>query len=240
MRFQKMVPFGLFGIPYIVTSRSAVDRTQATGTYVTHGTQYTDVVQGGAPSCWLDCSVAELEYRGVDLSQQIQYQGSNTYAVSLWAFNDPNDHAAGMHADTETVHFDGTTYGADMQWNPSDPAASWTVIMQRAVLQALGIPIQNPPGGSPADALSVMTGRTSTGVGVGDPNLQSRIESALADNRAVCLVTIPSGARTLVSWHCYSVLSANSSGLKLYNPWGSPVNVSWDVIAQDVASFQIN
>jgi hypothetical protein len=237
-RFQTMIPFGLFGIPYLVTSRSAIDWTKATGAYLTHGTQYSDVVQGGAPTCWLDCSVAELEDRGVDLSQQIHYQGGNWYTVSLYAFNDPNNHAAGMHADTEWVYFDGTTLGADMHWNSSDPAASWTVIMQRAVLQALGIPINSPPGGSPANALSVMTGRTTTEV-ANDPSLQTKIESALAAGQAVCLCTIPKGAKTLVSWHCYAVLSASSMGLTLYNPWGFPVTVSWDVVAQDVAGFAI-
>jgi hypothetical protein len=238
-RFETILPVGLPFLPYIVTSRFAIDWTKATGAYKTHGTQYTDVVQGGAPTCWLDASVAALEKSGEDLSDLIHYQGNNWYTVSLYAFNDPNSHAAGMHADTEWVYFDGGMYGADMQWNPSDPAASWTVIMQRGVLQALGIPITSPPGGDPANALSVMTGRTTTGVGVNDPNLQTKIESALASGKAVALCTIPSGTKTLVSWHCYAVLSASNAGLTLYNPWGSPVSVSWAVVAQDVAGFAI-
>lgn len=236
-RFEKLLPLGLPFLPYVVTSRSAIDWTPGTGAYLTHGTQYQDVVQGGAPTCWLDASVAALEKSGEDLSNLIQYQGGDWYTVSLYAYNNPADHSAGMHAVSEWVYFGGGTNGADMVWNSADPAASWTVIMQRAVLQALGDSITSPPSGDPANALAVMTGRTRTWVWPSDPSVQTTIESALSSGKAVTLCT-DGTTSTLVANHCYAVLSANASGLTLYNPWGSPVSVSWGVISHDVYGFE--
>jgi uncharacterized protein with LGFP repeats len=130
-RFQQQVPF-LFGH---LTIRSAIDSTPGGGATLVHGPEYSDIVQGDHGTCWIDASIGELEDRGVDLSQDIQYQGNNWYTVSLYNFNDASTRpAGGMHADTQWVYFDGTTYGADLQWNSSDPAQSWALIVQRAVI----------------------------------------------------------------------------------------------------------
>jgi hypothetical protein len=234
-RFEVMTSFGSLGSPY-----SAIDWTKATGAYLTHGTQYSDIRQGDAGTCWIDASVAALENSGEDLSQCIQYEGNDQYAVSLYFFNDPSNPQAGMHPVTEQVYFDGTTYGADMQWDPSDPAQSWALIMQRAVLEAFGKSVQDPIGGGDAAvALEVLTGLTSQVVGVTDPSVQLAVESALNSGKAVVLGTSDT-PKTLVPDHCYAVLGANSGGLELYNPWGSSVLVDWDVIAQDGTCFMIS
>jgi hypothetical protein len=36
------------------------------------------------------------------------------------------------------------------------------------------------------------------------------------------------------------VLSANTQGVTLYNPWGSTVTVSWNVVFQDATAFGFN
>jgi hypothetical protein len=244
-RFQTMVPFGLLGIPYLVTSRSAIDWTQGTGAYVTHGPEYTDVVQGAADTCWIDASIAALESRGVDLSQQIHYQGNNTYTVALYNFNDPkNRQGGGMYSETQTVYFDGNTYAADAQFKPDEPSQSWALIMQRAVIQAIeewdpSQSIQHPHSGTADDPLSILTGRTTQWDGVGDSGIQQTVISALASGKAVALNTKPSGTVNLVSFHYYVVLSANNQGVTLYNPWGLTSTVSWSVIAQDGNGFMI-
>jgi hypothetical protein len=99
--------------------------------------------------------------------------------------------------------------------------------------------IQNPHGGSATDALSILTGRTSNWVGVNDSNVQQTMSNALAAGQAVDLCTIGSGTQTLVANHCYAVLSCNSQGVTLYNPWGSSLTVSWRVVQQDGDAFAI-
>jgi uncharacterized protein with LGFP repeats len=237
-RFQTMTPIAGSGIPSVVTSRSAIDYTQATGAYVTHGPQYTDIQQGDAGTCWIDASIAAVESRGTDLSQQIQYEGHNEYAVSLYSYNDPKNPSAGLHPITEQVEFDGTTFGADLHWNPADPAQSWALIMQRAVLLAVGNSYQNPiGGGDPINALPVLTGQLAQTFGPGDPNLIQELQSALNSGKAVTLVT-KGTTTTLVASHCYDVLSVDGTGITLYNPWGSAVTVSWWSIAGDVFAYR--
>lgn len=240
-RFQQSIPF-LFGPIQI---RTAIDYTPGGGASVVHAPQYGDIAQGDHGTCWIDASIAELEDRGVDLSQLITYQGSNWYTVNLYNFNDSNNRqGGGMHADTQWVYFDGSTYGADLHWNSSDPAQSWALIMQRAVIQAVAEwdpsqSIQNPHGGSATDALPILTGRTSQWAGVNDSNVQQTIANALAAGQAVDLCTIGSGTQTLVANHCYAVLSTDGQGVTLYNPWGSSLTVSWSVVQQDGDAFAI-
>jgi uncharacterized protein with LGFP repeats len=223
----------------------AIDYTPKTGATVDHGPEYSDVVQGDAGTCWIDASIAALESSGVDLAQQIHYQGNNTYTVALYNFNDPkNRQGGGMHSETQTVYFDGDTYGADAHFNPDEPSQSWALIMQRAVIQAVeewdpSQSIQHPHSGTADDPLSILTGRTTQWDPVGDSGIQQTVSSALASGKAVALNTKQSGTVNLTAFHYYAVLSANNQGVTMYNPYGFTVTVSWSVIAQDGNGFMI-
>ncbi len=87
-----------------------------------NGALYTDVTQGGAPTCWIDASIAELASKGVDLSQRIHYQGNNWYTVSLYDRNNNNNpQTGGFHPVTEWVYFDGSRTNADLGFDPTQP-----------------------------------------------------------------------------------------------------------------------
>lgn len=243
-QFERVIPLPSPLPPYI--DRFAIDYTQATGAYIDHGTEYSDISQGNAGTCWIDASIAALENSGVDLSQRIHYDGNNTYTVDLYNFNDPqNRPSGGMRTDTQTVFFDGAAYGADLHFNPNEPSQSWALIMQRAVIQAVeewdpSQSIQKPHSGSATDALAILTGQSSQWVGIGASGIQQTISSALASGEAVTLATNYTGTKTLVAGHYYAVLSTNSQNVTLYNPWGSTTTVSWAVVEQDGAGFAIS
>jgi uncharacterized delta-60 repeat protein len=210
-----------------------------------NGALYTDVSQGGAPTCWIDASIAELASKGVDLSKRIQYQGNNWYAVSLFDRNDnSNPWTGGFHPVTERVYFDGTRTSSDLGFDPAQPGETWTVILQRAIIEAVAQydpsqTITNPHSGGAGDAMSVLTGQWITQI---NPSASTAKQSVIADLAAGKNVTFgtKSSTNTLVAGHWYAVLSANAQGVMLYNPWGVLVNVSWNVITQDGSEFQVN
>jgi hypothetical protein len=224
----------------------AIDYTSTDGASVVAAPSYSDIIQGSSDTCWIDASIAELVQSGVDLSGLIHYQGNNTYTVSLHNFNDSNNRqGGGMHADSVTVYFNSQTYGADLSWNSADPAQSWALIMQRAVIEAVSEwdpsqSIQNPHSGDAADALSILTGKATSWFTVRTSNIEQWVLSALASDQPVVLGTLGSGTHFLVARHVYAVISASDSFISLYNPLGSPVTVSWSVIFQDGSGFAFN
>jgi hypothetical protein len=218
---------------------------------VTDTSSYTDVSQGNAGTCWILASIAAMEAQGVDLSQMIHYQGNDTYTVQLYKPNDPATRPVGGYSPiTVTVNFNGSTYAADPGYSLTKPSQSWVVVMQRAIIEAIatwspGQTIENPHSGGAGDAQAALTGQAFTYPSVQNSNIQQQVESALANGQYVELETLNSGTKQLVADHDYAVLSANSQGVTLYNPWGAaetaptpdPETVSWSVIAQDGSGF---
>jgi uncharacterized delta-60 repeat protein len=210
-----------------------------------NGALYTDVTQGGAPTCWIDASIAELASKGVDLSQRIHYQGDNWYTVSLYDRNDNNNPwTGGFHPVTEWVYFDGSRTSADLGFDPTQLGESWTVILQRGIIDAIRQydptqSVANPHSGGAGDAMSVLTGQWITEINPATTGTAQSVMTALAAGRKVTLGTT-NNASTLVSSHWYAVLSANAQGVTLYNPWGILVTVPWSVVAQDGSDIQVN
>ena len=209
------------------------------------GALYTDVIQGGAETCWIDASIAALASKGVDLSQRIHYQGNHWYTVDLYDRNDNNNPwTGGFHAVSEWVYFDGTRTDADVGFDPAQPGECWTVILQRGIIEAVAQydpsqTITNPHSGGAGDAMSILTGSWITEVSPTASNVQQTIINDLAAHKNITLHTID-GAPNLVGGHWYGVLSANAQGITLYNPWGILVTVSWSVLAQNADDFQLN
>jgi hypothetical protein len=232
----------------------AIDYTAATGAYVANTGSYADVAQGNANTCWILASIAAVEANGLDLSQIIQYQGKDTYKVLLYTPNDPADRpAGGYNPIAVSVYFDGSTNAADPGYSSTQPSQSWVVVMQRAVIEAIATwdssqTITNPHSGGAGDALAALIGSGPTSVAANDANVQKEIETALSDGHNVVLTTLPASTTTLAAFHCYAVLSANSNGVVLYNPWGAaetsptpdPQLVTWSVIAKDGSSFSVD
>jgi hypothetical protein len=241
-RFERSLIFGWL--------RFTIDWTPQNGASLVPGTSYTDMKQGAADTCWIDASIAEEEYtemyHNTDLSQRITYLGNDWYSVSLFNCNDPNNRSTGgYHPETQFVYFDGSTTSADASYDAAHPSTSWTVIMQRAIIQAVAEwdpsqSITKPHSGTADDALQIITGRESTWVSAQDGSVQQDIINAVQAGQDVCLDTKGSGTHTLVNFHYYAVLSADNQGVTLYNPWGSTVTVSWTVVNQDGNAFVIN
>jgi hypothetical protein len=212
---------------------------------ITSKGSYTDIKQGNAGTCWILSSIAAMEYNGYHFENRIHYEGKNWYTVKLYNFNTPATRpAGGMHSETERVYFDGTTTPVDPVFNPKDPRAAWVVIMQRAVVQALhdwdpSQVITNPHSGGAGDALALLSGQFPTIVGVQDANVKKAVQAAMAARKVVVFGTT-GAAKTLVGNHNYAVLGASSQGVTLYNPWGSRLTVSWNVITQEGSEFFIN
>lgn len=210
-----------------------------------NGALYTDINQGGGPTCWIDASIAELASKGVDLSQRIHYDGNNWYTVSLFDRNDnSNPQTGGFHAVTERVYFDGTRTSADVGFDAAQPGESWTVILQRAIIEAVAQfdpsqTITNPHSGGAGDAMAILTGQWITEINPSASTAQQSVMSSLSAGKNVTFNTKAS-TTTLVAGHWYAVLSANTQGVTLYNPWGIVLTVPWSVVTQDGSDFQVN
>jgi hypothetical protein len=203
----------------------------------TNGTQPQDVVQGGAPTCWIVASIASAARAGVNLNSRITYLGNGEYRVQLFQYNDTvNRSTSSMRLHYETVRFEGQLMGSDaavtgdrVDSNLYDKAEFWALIMQRAVIQAISrwdptLNVVAPHSGGALDPLRIITGRSGQWI---DPEFSSAssIASSMAAGRAVVLCTGDVGGR-LISGHCYTVMNvfydyaARQYCLTVRNPWG--------------------
>lgn len=198
-------------------------------TPIVNGAQASDICQGQNPLCQTDASLADLAQEGYNFAGDIQYLGSSTYLVNL--------HGLGA----QKVVFNGWTNNND----PVEPSSGefWTVLMQRARLQALGIdPTQQytqaqwdamnaKTGGqlySVAAALYDFTGNSAYYTPIAYAGAPQALQNALAQGNIVVAQSPTGSAATsplgIVLNHAYAVTSVyNQNGtwiVRLYNPWG--------------------
>ena len=95
---------------------------------VIDGLKVSDIVQGHSPSCQSVAALAEGAKQGFNFANNIRYLGNSKYLVQLKG-----------SLSAQTVTFNGTTNDNDPSPNASSPAEFWTVLMQRARLQAYNI-----------------------------------------------------------------------------------------------------
>ncbi len=93
---------------------------------VVNGATDADIRQGDAPLCQTHAALAAAAKQGHNFANDIRYLGNNWYEVKLYG-----------NLATQRVYFDGWTTNVDPI--QSSPGEFWTVLMQRARLQALGI-----------------------------------------------------------------------------------------------------
>jgi Ca2+-binding RTX toxin-like protein len=227
-----------------------------------NGTERDDIDQGAAPTCWLMAALSSVAGTGY-LSSRIEYLGNYVYRVELLV------NVAGIVVSTfEDVTFNGTVLSQDADPRSQGSAGleeSWVVLFQRAWLQRMGIDWSDAdaiPGGSPAGILTALTGRVSSSYGAGIISGLTffdlvNIQVALAAGKNVCACTWASDVKSLstgllVPWHCYTVISANSSEVVLRNPWATDggtavgdttdgyVTVSWSDFSKSMSGYVIN
>lgn len=194
------------------------------------GTQMTDVVQGGGPSCWVLAGLASAANTGANLDGRIEYLGAATYRVH-WLRPD------GTGAMYQDVFFNGQRYGADAQtaentknlqtFYSSAFAESWVIIYQRAILQQAGREIDNPGSGGTYHEPPLYLNRDPIET---VPSDFAQVLQALAENKAV-MAFIPDDSAAaamagLPDWHWYSVVSFNGLHVTLYNPHGWYVQIT--------------
>ncbi len=194
---------------------------------IVNGATANDIIQGQNPLCQTDASLADLAQQGYNFGNDIKYLGNNVYQVNLH----------GLPA--QKVFFDGWT-------NNNDPVEAsngefWTVLMQRARLQALGInPTQqytqaqwdalntktNGQLYSVASALYDFTGNTAYYSPIAYAGTPQALQTLLAQGDAVIAQSPASGSNAIgiVVNHAYAVTAVLYQNgvwsVRLYNPWG--------------------
>jgi Ca2+-binding RTX toxin-like protein len=193
-----------------------------------HGEAVADIHQGHAPVCQTLAALAEAIQQGHNFANDIRYLGNYLYEVKLVG-----------NLPTQKVYFDG--------WTTSyDPVVSggefWTVLMQRARLQALGLDPareytqvewdswnQKTAGRlySVGEALYDYTGSVSAYHAIDDASplaLQASLargDYVVAQSRSVGGIS----SDGVVGNHAYALLAtyfeAGVWKVRLYNPWGT-------------------
>ncbi|HXG11059.1 MAG TPA: hypothetical protein VNK04_14970 [Gemmataceae bacterium] len=212
------------------------------GRPVYNGLSAGDIIQQGSPTCQILAAMAAAVQAGYDVSRQITVSrtvtaGSRQYDVRLVERGKPV---------TIRVMFDGS-------WNDNDPTPArdrlgrtlpefWTILVQRARLQRLGLDWRRERsraewdatnarlGGrlySVPDALYTLTGRRARMTAVTNANAIA-LRDALA--RGALIVAGTPDARSIdpasgvIGWHAYAVTSVYWEGsgwkVRVYNPWG--------------------
>jgi len=188
-----------------------------------------DIRQGQNPLCQTDAALADLAQQGYNFGNDIKYLGNSVYQVNLH----------GLPA--QKVTFTGWTNNND----PVEPSSGefWTVLMQRARLQALGIdPTQqytqvqwdalnaktNGRLYSVSEALNDFTGNTAYYTPIAYAGTPQGLQTILAQGNAVVAQSPASGPYTsadgIIVNHAYAVTAVYYQNgmwkVRLYNPWG--------------------
>lgn len=198
---------------------------------VIDGLKVSDIVQGHSPSCQSVAALAEGVKQGFNFANNIRYLGSSKYLVQLKG-----------SLSAQTVAFNGTTNDNDPSPNPTSPAEFWTVLMQRARLQAYGIDSSMEYSTSQWDGFNAIRGYklyslsqaisdfTGTSISIntmGAFSPQSLQASLAQGNLFLANSYNQSGylsADGIVGNHAYAVMAvyyeAGVWKIRLYNPWG--------------------
>ncbi len=198
---------------------------------VVNGLNVSDIVQGHSPSCQSVAALAEGVKQGFNFANNIRSLGSSKYLVQL-----KNGLAA------QTVTFNGTTNDNDPTPNASSPAEFWTILLQRARLQAYNIDssqeyttsqwdVFNALRGnklySLSQALADFTGAATTINTMSSFTPQALQASLAKGNLFLACSYAQSGYRSadgIVGNHAYAVMAVYSEAgvwkVRLYNPWG--------------------
>ena len=110
-----------------------------------NGQSPTDIEQGEAPLCQTAASIAEAVKQGHNFAGDIHQATSTTFTVKLYG-----------NLASQKVYFDG--WVSDQDLSPVANGEFWTVLLQRARLQAIGMDPYKQNSQSDWDAANVKTG----------------------------------------------------------------------------------
>jgi hypothetical protein len=197
-------------------------------TPIVDGLAVSDIHQGQDPLCQTDAALAEDVQQGYNFGNNIQYLGNNWYQVKLFG-----------NLASQKVYYNGWTNSEDLV--SSNKSEFWTVLMQRARLQALGIDPYKQYTMSQWDAFNRQTNGRLYSIGeamydfTGSVAIYSSFNGATpqalqaALDRGNYLVAQSQTGRYvsgdgIIGNHAYAVLGVYNDGgvwkVRLYNPWG--------------------
>jgi hypothetical protein len=200
------------------------------GVPVVDGAAASDVKQGEAPICQTVAALAEAANQGFDFNQRIRYLGGNSYEVKL-----------GGSLPAQKVTYDGWTTEQDTVSGAN--GEFWTVLMQRARLQVLGIDpgkqysrtewnaLNAARGGmlySIREALYQFTGSVASYTAIGGVANPQALQTALANGSYLIVQSHDTGSYAttdgIIINHAYAVTKVYQEAgvwkVRLYNPWG--------------------
>ncbi len=195
---------------------------------VVAGATFTDIRQGEAPLCQTAAALAEAAKQGHNFGNDIKAFTGTLFDVKLYG-----------NLSRQQVYFDGWTNDHDLV--PAAPGEFWTVLMQRARLQALGLNPTKEYTRAEWDAASLKTGGRLYSIGealyhftgsyptykeISAANPQALQSALQRGDYLIAQSRIGSGVSGdgIVRNHAYAVLGVYQEGgvwkVKLYNPWG--------------------
>jgi hypothetical protein len=207
--------------------------------------KFNQLRQGKWGNCWMQASMAAVQYSGVDLARRIKRTGPNRYEVSLFNFEDPSNRArSALRPQVYPVDFDGKRVDADPSiWLVDHRNSDWAVVLYRGFVTAVrqwdpSQAIEAPHGGDPADALSILTGHYPVRFGAGEADARAKVEEALWARKPVVYCT-KGDAKHLTGGHAHAVLKSSDKEMTLYNPGGFVQTASWAVASAEGDCFAI-
>jgi hypothetical protein len=195
---------------------------------IVNGATFSDVRQGEAPLCQTAAAIAEAAKQGHNFANDIHPYTGNLFDVKLYG-----------NVQSQRVYFDGWTNDQDLV--PVASGEFWTVLLQRARLQALGLDptreysksdwdaANTKLGGrlySISEALYHFTGSYANATSASALNPQT-LATAVSHGNSIVAQSQTStyvSADGIIGNHVYAVLNvyyeAGMWKVKLYNPWG--------------------
>jgi Ca2+-binding RTX toxin-like protein len=203
------------------------------------GESISDIRQNQSPTCQTLAAIVAGIRAGVDFSKQITYIGGTSYVVSVMK---------GNQLTHQIVQFDGT-------WNDNDPQPAvdaqgrtlpefWTILLQRARLQSLGVDTSHPLTAAQWQQADVNSGYLLFSVGNAIYSLTGQrtrmyyaqnvtpqqLQATLANPNGMAVGATFADASKLAAgtglWanHAYTILKVYQQGsnwmVQLYNPAG--------------------
>jgi hypothetical protein len=226
-----------------------------------NGPQYTDVRQGDLGDCYFVSALGSIaRVSAADIEHMFIDNGDGTWTIRFYKESDGTP-------DYVTVDrvLPANSSGNLMYSDAGDsPTASsnilWTALAEKAYAQwnETGNEGRNGnndyasiSGGSPGDVDAQALGRASTDYGPGDGGWsltgsdKQALISALASNMAVagCTIDTPAPSTKLAGWHCYNIISYDSSSdtFTLFNPWNTdqPNPLTWADVEANMNGFAV-
>jgi hypothetical protein len=194
-----------------------------------------DVEQGHLGDCYFAASLAAVLYAdngGALTRSMIVPRLKSGKVVSFYVtFFQASGRKVRIEVDPDLLHRNSNGHVLYMRNTESKPGyEAWsTSLIEKAYARWHGSYEKIGNGGTAADAIHALTGKTTTYYDASDSSVISAIEKAAAAHRAQVACTFPenSGVKYPVGIyadHCYTLRGIHRAGSKVYvqlrNPWG--------------------